>query len=136
MMLRKRAQTVSFDALVGTGAFLLVLIFLFYIMGRELGGKEAVNVQKESEKIAGILASPQNTTVSIASGTKVDASKLEDVSQIEYELLRAHFGIKSDFCIYFEDEQGKIIPVSGNRLGIGSPLVNISGVPCNGTLSS
>lgn len=130
-----KAQTVSFDALIGVALFVVAVIFFFYITGKESGGKQAESVEKESEKISEVLVSPQNTTGTLVLGSKVIIKKLEEISNLDYALLKAHLGIQSDFCIYFEDEKGNLVPVSDDRLGIGSPKVNISGLACNQTLT-
>lgn len=129
-----KAQTVSFDALIGVALFVVAVIFFFYMTGKESGGKQAESVEKESEKISEVLVSPQNTTGTLVSGSKVIVEKLEEISNLDYALLKAHLGVKSDFCIFFEDEKGNIVPVSENRVGIGNAQVNISGVACNETL--
>lgn len=132
---REKAQTVSFDALIGIGLFIVAAMLLFYITGRESGVKKSESLEKESEKLAEVIGSPQNVTGTLLSGSKVEQGKLQEVSNLSYELLKTHLGVKSDFCIYFEDEKGNIVPVTGDKLGLGSPLVNLSGQACNSTLS-
>lgn len=130
----EKAQTISFDALVGVGLFVVAVIFFFYMVGRETVGDKAGNVEKESEKISEMLASPQNTSFSLVSGAKVDTLKLEELSNMDYEVIKAHLGMQADFCIYLEDEKGNVVPVSDKKLGIGNSKVNISGRACNQSL--
>lgn len=130
----RKAQTISFDALIGVGLFIVAVILLFYITGRESKGKESVQVEDDSEKLTGLLSSPQNTSISIVSGSKVDSGRLEELSMLQYELIKAQAGTSADFCIFFEDEKGNVIPLPDGRIGIGNAFVNISGKACNGTM--
>ncbi len=130
----KRAQTWSTDALVGMTLFFITALLLYYLMGPVKKGEQDEGLQAESKKLPEILSSEQNMTQVFIKGSKVDESRLLDASMLGYENLKSLFGISSDFCIYFEDEKGNIVPIGGNRMGIGSPLANISGKNCNATI--
>ncbi len=59
----------------------------------------------------------------------VDPQLLEYFTKLDYETIKAHLGIQSDFAIHFEDEKGMVIPI-GDRLCIGSKSAKLNGVPC------
>ena len=59
----------------------------------------------------------------------VDPQLLEYFTKLDYETIKAHLGIQSDFAIHFEDEAGMVIPM-GDRFCIGSKSVKLNGIPC------
>ena len=81
-----------------------------------------------------MLTSQQNISGVFITGTKIDDQKLGEALNLSYENMKQLLGIQSDFCIYFEDEKGNVVPIR-NKMGIGSPLVNFSGKSCNDTVS-
>ncbi len=67
----------------------------------------------------------------------IDETALRYLSSLSYEEIKSEFGIKSDFCIFFEDEQGNLIDVSDvtginptTSFGLGSPSIQINGDNC------
>ena len=131
----KKAQTWSTDAVVGVVLFFIAVILLFYLTGPIAENRQAAKLQSESEKLPSVLSARQNLTSAFIEGSKVDVGKLASASNVSYENLKSLLGIESEFCIYFEDEKGNIVPVQGNMVGIGSPLVNLSGRGCNESIS-
>lgn len=127
----KKAQTWSTDAVVGVVLFFVAAILLFYLTGPISENRQTAKLQTEADKLPSILGAGQNQTGTFIDGAKVDAEKLASASNISYEDLKSLFGIEAEFCIYFEDEKGNIVPVQGDRVGVGSPLVNLSGTGCN-----
>ena len=59
----------------------------------------------------------------------VDPKLLEYFTKLDYETVKAHLGLQSDFMIHFEDEKGMVIPM-GDRFCIGSKSVKLNGIPC------
>ncbi|MBI3036448.1 hypothetical protein HYY73_01650 [Candidatus Woesearchaeota archaeon] len=130
----KRAQTFSTDAIIGVVLFIVAAVLLFYLSGPAASNKQNEKLRAESERLPAVLTSQQNITGVFIKSTKVDDQKLEEALNLSYESLKALLGMQSDFCIYFEDEKGNIVPIR-NKIGIGSPLVNFSGKGCNETVS-
>lgn len=122
----KRGQTFSTDALVAVVIFILAGMLLFYLIGPAAKNKISDKLQLEAQKLPGILSANQ--------GKKVDETKLAEILLLSYENVKTLVGMDSDFCIYFEDDHGNIVP-AGNKIGIGSPLANFSGKACNATVS-
>ena len=131
----KTAQTLSTDAIVAVVLFFLAALMLFYLSGSEAGTRWSDKLQRDSDKLPSALSSEQNISSVFIEGTKVNEGKLGRTLDTSYETLKDQLGIDSDFCIYFEDEKGNIVPMRG-KVGIGSPLANISGNSCNATITS
>ena len=130
----KRAQTFSTDAIIGVVLFIVAVVLLYYLSGPVAKNRQNEKLHTESEKLPAALTSQQNITGVFVKSTKVDDQKLGETLNLSYENLQQLLGIQSDFCIYFEDEKGNVVPIR-NKIGIGSPLVNFSGRSCNETVS-
>ena len=130
----KKGQTFSTDAVIAVVIFILSAMVLFYLMGPAANNRRYENLQSEAQKLPGILSANQNLTIIFVQGTKVDEAKLGQALKLSYDNLKSLLGMESDFCIYFEDDKGNIVPAQ-NKIGLGSPLVNFSGKACNETIS-
>ncbi|MBI2140820.1 hypothetical protein HYU16_00185 [Candidatus Woesearchaeota archaeon] len=131
----KKAQTWSTDAIVGVVLFFIAVVLLYYLTGPISENRQTAKLQADADKLPSILGTSQNLTGTFIDGAKVDVGKLATASNASYENLKSLLGIESEFCIYFEDEKGNIVPMQGDRAGIGSPLVNISGKGCNESIT-
>ncbi len=131
----KRGQNFSIDAIIAVALFLVAAILLFYTAGPVATDKQSSELKKESKSIASTLSSEQNLTVVFIKGAKIDGERFAAAANLSYETLKSLLGVNSEFCIYLEDEKGNVVPMEG-RVGIGSPLANISGRGCNATAIS
>ena len=59
----------------------------------------------------------------------VDPQLLEYFTTLDYETIKAHLGLQSDFAIHLEDEKGMVIPMGG-KFCIGSKSAKLNGIPC------
>lgn len=130
----KKGQTFSTDAVIAVVIFILAAMVLFYLTGPAAKNRRSEKLEADAQKLPGILSAGQNMTIFFVHGTKVDEKKLGETAKLSYDNLKTLIGVESDFCIYFEDDKGNIVP-TGNKVGIGSPLVNLSGKACNETIS-
>ena len=58
------------------------------------------------------------------------AERVESLYRMDYNDVKSLAGIKSDFCIFFEDKDGNIVKIDGLEPGIGSEKVKVGGKPC------
>ena len=131
----KKGQTWSIDAVVAVVIFILAAMLMYYLLGPASNDRRAARLESEAGTLPGILSASGNLSVIFVQGTKVDENRLGEMIKLTYSNLKSLLGVESDFCVYFEDEKGNIVP-AGGRVGVGSPLVNISGKACNDTISS
>lgn len=129
---KRKAQSWSTDALVAIGLFMLVLLSFFYITGRTSQSKKIDSIAEEAANIPETFATSPNRTLTFIEGNKVDRKKLEELSTLNYNELKSQLGIKSDFCIHFEDEKGNIIFINASRniTGIGNKKAGIGNYSC------
>ena len=130
----KRAQTLSTDAVVAVILFIVAALFLYYLTGPVAQNKQSEKLQSDAERLPSLLSTEQNFTGGIVKGSKVSAEMLAQAVNLSYRNLKELLGMQSDFCIYFEDEKGNVVPVQ-DKWGIGSQAVNISGKSCNDSIS-
>ncbi|MBI3051063.1 hypothetical protein HYY74_01260 [Candidatus Woesearchaeota archaeon] len=132
-MLLRKGQNWSFDAMLAVGIFLLVIISFFYITSKASQGKKLDFFADEAGRIPDIFNKAQNDTlIFMVDGNKVDRERLENFSGLDYRDVKARLGIRSDFCIHFEDEQGNLIFINetANITGFGSSKAVVSNITC------
>ncbi len=108
--------------------FLIVFVFAIVLLTDlfEAGTNKELN--QESQRILQKLSSgigPQ-----LIKGTEVDIESVEQLLNLTYDELKELLGVKYDFCIYFEDQDGNIILINESFVGFGDPNVTINDLPC------
>ena len=89
---------------------------------------------KEGESLE-IVSSEQD--ISFVKESKVDDERLNTISEKTYQNVKQELGIENDFCIYFEDAEGNIVPIeleTGTYYGIGNENATIAGQACGQAL--
>lgn len=125
--MKKRGQSWSFDIALAVVIFILTTITFFAFSNsdntRKLGA-----VQSEAHYILENVKA-EYSPLQIVDNQEVNEVKLQQFASADYQELKEEAGVANDFCIYFEDEDGNVIPISGSN-GIGSSTINVSNVPC------
>ena len=125
----RRAQAISFDLILATFVFVIVLMGLIFVTNVLSKNQRIDDVRRESEYIPDAFAINQTTNLGFLNGNKVDAELLSSLSHRNYSEIKQAIGAKNDFCIYFVDNAGFLIKVN-NLSGIGSPRLKINNIPC------
>jgi hypothetical protein len=125
--MKKRAQSWSFDIALAVVIFILTTITFLSFSNSDEGRKLSV-VQSESHYLIE-HAKTENSPLQIVVNQEVSQQKLQQFASADYQELKKLAGVKNDFCIYFEDEEGNVVPIEGNK-GIGASTINVSGTPC------
>ena len=128
-------QTWSLDLILAVGIFILFII-AFYVI---LSGQSDEDVQEELEDTASDIvirldAEAGPSKAGIIKDGKINETKLAELSEEDYEDLKQILGISNDFCIFLEDENGRLIPINGSKMGVGGSEITINGRPCNSTI--
>jgi hypothetical protein len=123
----KRGQSWSFDIALAVVIFILTTI-TFFAFSNSDNARKLGAVQSEAHYLLE-HAKAENSALQIIDGQEVDVVKLQQLALADYEQLKEESGISNDFCIYFEDEEGNVVPIDGHN-GIGSSSINVSDVPC------
>lgn len=130
----RRGQAWSVDLVVGVLIFLLVIGLFYSLLSRNIND-DTTQLKVESETVANKLS--DNTMNSLLTNGEVDPEKMKTFTEKEISELKAELGVNNDFCIFFEDDTGNIVPIIINDSGtqkvyysIGSKEINVSGHEC------
>jgi uncharacterized alpha/beta hydrolase family protein len=105
----KKAQTWSIDILIAVFIFVAIFIMFIGIMTSMSDTQQKDRLSERGEKITKILST--ENPVAFLKGSTVDENKLKAIVG-DYDALRDQVGYDK-FCIYFEDENGDLVPVEG-----------------------
>ena len=113
-------------------ALMLALIVLFKtILGSVATFKTAEKADLEQEaKTLLDTVTAEGKAISLVESNELLEEKVKSLGNMDYDEFKNTLGLKSDFCIYFEDASGNLIKVNGIELGIGSEKIKINGKPC------
>lgn len=103
---------------------------IFYVIVSSNSGTKVSTLKKEASVVIKQIASDEYL-YKIVDGNELNASRLGQLKNISYDELKRMLRINGDFCIYIEDEQGNLVLINDSYRGIGSPNINLSGVPCS-----
>lgn len=124
----KRAQIWSLDLMVAVGIFIVVIITFFYIINQLSKTNKFLELTTEGKIISDVLISSEpEEDLSTVVENIVKEEKLMELANKNYDDLKRELGIKGDFYIHFEDEDGNIIYIDDEEgiVGIGSGEVEI-----------
>ncbi len=125
----KKREWFNFDKAM----LLLIILVLFVILKTFFAPPETVqlltDLEQEAEVVLNTLTDG-NTEISLLSSDEVIDEKIENFDQMDYDEIKDILGVKSDFCIYFEDVTGNLVKINDVDLGIGSDKIRINGNPC------
>ena len=121
------SQAWSLDIMLAVIIFLGTVLFFYAILDTTQGTK-AEELQDEASKVLTGISS-EDSGVGIMDGNKINATKLEELLG-NYSSIKSKLKVENDFCIYFEDENGNILYINATAIGLGSGIINVSGIPC------
>jgi len=130
-------QTWSFDLLIAVVIFIIVVGVFYAFLSDDRNESDPEQLQENAKSVSRLLncdVSPSDFCV-IQNGEIIE-SRLNALAAMD-EAQLAEKGLLGSFCIYFEDNDGNIVPVGvgGDQAGIGSPDFELAaGLPCNGTI--
>ena len=132
-----KAQIISIDVVLAIALFLAILIFFMSLVSDAFIPEGNSNLNEEAEDIMKKVLNRNSSR--LVESSVVNETLLKDLADEEYPSLKKELRVVSDFCIYFEDDQGNIMNINdaGNpytKYGIGSEKINLSGIPCGSSL--
>ena len=126
----KKKEWLNFDNAAVFIIILLVISVLRAIVSGEAG--TAGSKVDLAEEAAAVLSkiTDERTPISLLKSNELLEEKVEQLEKMDYGEIKSMLGIKSDFCIYFEDISGNAITIDGISPGIGSNRILINGGSC------
>ena len=109
---------------------MLLIISIFIIIKATLNPAPSLESLEHEANIVMAKLTDGNAETSLLSSDQIDIDKLRMLNKMEYGSVKNILGVKSDFCIYFEDATGNIVQIDNISQGIGSDKISINGEPC------
>ena len=127
-----KKDLVTFNNVVGFALILAFIVILRTMMASTEIPKAAANadLEQEAKTLMDIVAS-EGTDISLIKSNELVEEKIERLNDMDYNKFKDILGVKSDFCVYFEDATGNLIKIDGIEPGIGSEKIRINGKPCH-----
>jgi hypothetical protein len=128
----KKAQIWSLDSIIASVIFVTSIVVIALILTLDYTKVDPENLEEENSKINQLISGSDNLQqpLSFLIGPNVNTERLKRLHEYEYKDLRNQFGIKGDFCIYFEDMNGNIINISTytgkEKVGFGDNKINLT----------
>ena len=112
---------------------MIIFILFLGIVGTMMNRQQELKLSEQSEFISALAASEKD--FAFIKDNKIDNEQIRKLLGIQKqengrEELMKMFEAKNDFCIYFEDENGNILYINATATGLGSGIINVSGIPC------
>lgn len=126
--MKKRGQGWSLDAIVAVIIFVVLIIVVLWFMTFAVKNNRLEALKSEGESIPEILEGDEPFGFIV--GKRIDKERLAEFSKLPYEEIRKQLGIKADFCIHLQDEDGNLINISPDRAAIGSGKARIGNFAC------
>jgi hypothetical protein len=135
-----RAQVWSIDVLLALVIFIAIILIFYTTINAKQNPK-----LKELQLEAGGLKSEleKHPDLNFINSEIINSTKMQNFTEkVEenYSAVKEQLGVRGDFCIFFEDEEGNLIPVAGkngvqkNGIGKNSSEINITDEPCGRAL--
>ena len=122
-----KGQMWSVDVIIGIVIFVsIITVFYTTLSG---GSSEVKNALRSNAETVVVKFSQDPNLRIIDENNILNNDKLANLSAMGYDELKRQLGIEGDFCIYIEDENGRVVPI-GSQYSIGKGDVNIGGNPC------
>jgi hypothetical protein len=114
-----RAQIWSIDVLLALVIFVAIII-IFYTT---ISAKQNPKLKDLQIEAGGLKAElEQHPDLGFIRADTIDADRMNNFTKMvesNYTAVKEELGIRGDFCIFFEDESGNLIPINGKN-GIGN----------------
>lgn len=127
----ERAQVWSIDVLLALVIFTaVILIFYTTLNAKTNPGLKELQLQASGLKIS----LEKHLDLGFIYSDKIDSTKLKNFSdqvEVDYSSVKQELGLVEDFCIFYEDEEGNLIPVDGKvAIGNSTEKLLINGKRC------
>ena len=129
-------QTWSIDLIIAVVIFVLIITIFYALLSRpDSSTEEALSDEAKYISTRVLKETGSQNPCAFLDRSKIDRTKLQECFQHQnIDVFREQNAVEQGFCIYIEDQNGRIISVN-NMTGFGDSDLNVSGVPCGQTYS-
>ena len=134
-------QVFSLDLIIAVVVFIATFLAFYGFITYILVEPEEKVLARESEHVATAIGTAGKQQVIGAQQLQLD--KLIEIGGMPEEEHKHELGVKNDFCLYLEDEQGNLVVLPTGKTSIGNEKAvlrlsngtNVQEIPCGQTLS-
>ena len=127
--INSKGQSWSIDIALAVVIF-IGAFFAFYGLLYSNPNEKTKALKDEAATVIKQVAS-EDAKLNVINMNEVNISKINQLKNISYDELKSMLRIEGDICLYFEDDKGNIILINESYRGVGSSIINLSGVPCS-----
>lgn len=135
--MEKRKNNYKKEIITSKNIALFALIFAFLVVLKIIVSNpesirtlEHQDFEYEANFILEVLSNGDDRTRLVEENELLE-EKVEHLDRMDYQEFKRALGLRSDFCVYFEDHEGNLVAIDGIKSGIGSEKIRINGKPCN-----
>jgi len=110
-------------------AIILLTIIALFVIIKTILVPQSTTVEQEANIVLDTFTNGDDR-MSLINQNELIEEKLRNLDDMGYDEIKNELGLKSDFCIYFEDISGNLVRIDNVNLGIGSEKISINGNPC------
>jgi hypothetical protein len=132
----RKGQVWSIDILLAVVIFVSVIL-IFYVTMVPRQKPQMKDLEAESGALK--LELEKNNEFGFLIDDEVNDAKLQafiDNATANYSALKKKLGVKGEFCLFYEDSEGNVVPIgSGDLVGVGNPSIIVAGDNCSSSIS-
>jgi biopolymer transport protein ExbD len=132
-----KGQVWSIDILLAVVIFVSVIL-IFYVTMVPRQKPQMKDLEAESGALK--LELEKNNEFGFLVDDEVNDAKLQafiDNATANYSALKKKMGVKGEFCLFYEDSEGNVVPIGSNNLvGVGNSSIIVAGDNCSSIITS
>jgi biopolymer transport protein ExbD len=132
-----KGQVWSIDILLAVVIFVSVIL-IFYVTMVPRQKPQMKDLEAESGALK--LELEKNNEFGFLIDDEVNDAKLQafiDNATANYSALKKKLGVKGEFCLFYEDSEGNVVPIGSNNLvGVGNSSIIVAGDNCSSIITS
>ena len=130
----RKAQSWSTDLILGVVIFLLIITVIYTLSTKDKTPRSDLLQQRGEEIVTKLDSSTGNARYPVIQEGQIDEQTVETVYGKSFDDLKKDLQVDGKYCIFMEDEQGRIVVVGG-KTGVGSDELSVSGYDCGEPIS-
>ena len=121
-----KGQIWSYDILIAAGIFVISFIFFYSLISVSSPKTITSSLTGDGNIIANAVTKQKHdSNITFVIDDTIDPLRLKRFSEQNYTSIKSNLGLKNEFCIHFEDENGELIEI-GEIKSVGSSNLNLT----------
>lgn len=115
----RRAQIFALDLIMATVLFIAIFAAFYGFLAYMVAEPEDKVLVRQGQQVVSALDT-EGSPANVIDAQELNVTKLEDLTGKDYDTLRAELGLRDNFCLYIEDDEGNLVQMSDAKLSQGS----------------